>query len=116
MTAREVLDRRKRWVMGVIYGGLALFLFGFFGQRAMGLAVPALMIVGLAGFAVAWLVGMIAQFVGFRCPCCRGNLAPFAMWQGGVTTSRKMRFCPFCGIELDSELEAQPADLADDWG
>ena len=21
--------------------------------------------------------------------------------------SRKMRFCPFCGIELDSELEAQ---------
>ena len=34
----------------------------------MGIAVPALMIVGLAGFSVAWLVGVIAQFAGFRCP------------------------------------------------
>ena len=109
MTARGHLNRRMRWVGGTMYAGLGLFLAGI----ALGAAVGGqpLLAVSLPGFAVAFAVGMVSQFTAFRCPRCRGNLAPLVMQRGWLSVDPSVRFCPYCGRGLDEEL---PAGVAAD--
>ena len=44
---------------------------------------------------------------GIRCPKCKGVLGYVVSWPPGkwLDISEKIKFCPFCGIELDSEIE-----------
>ena len=63
--------------------------------------------VSLPGFAVAFVVSMVSQFVAFRCPWCRGNLAPLVMQRGWLSVDSRVCFCPYCGRGLDEELPAE---------
>ena len=104
MTVGELLRRRCRTVMAFMYAGFALFVGGVIVPAALGPPPWGqwLMIVGLAGFGVAWLSGMGAYFVGFRCPDCRANLAQLFLYSGGFAGRYSVRFCPFCGCDLDA--------------
>lgn len=106
MTMRDYMNRSKRRF-------LALFILTGF-----------LMAVGLAAWEerYAWgrllffggLAAIVANilhafWIGFRCPHCRqplftlvfhGGWSPFSMHS-------KMRFCPFCAHDVDSELESR---------
>ena len=93
MTIRERISRRKRKAGLAAYGGFALFALGLFldgsGRTWLIVAIP-----GIVVFVGATLY--LQFFV--RCPACGGAI-------GSLSVSRKIRFCPFCGINLDSELD-----------
>ena len=60
----------------------------------------------IAGFLVRG-GGILYLLLGIRCPRCRNRLGyaisyPCGRWYG---ISEKIRFCCFCGVELDSELD-----------
>ncbi len=105
MTGREKLNRRKRWLIGIPVAGIAVFIGGMLVGRQLlvpGLAPQVVMVVSLSGFGVAFLTVMYAHLFGLRCPWCRGNMAPL-MLQRSIF-DRRVRFCPYCGRELDEEL------------
>jgi hypothetical protein len=107
---REGLNRPMRWAVAGLYGGLGLFLAGILAGAAIG-DLPILA-VSLPGFAVAFVVGVMIQFVWFRCQRCSGNLAPLIMQRPRWSVDPRLRFCPYCGCELDEELPPQgPAGL-----
>ncbi len=64
------------------------------------------MLLCLPAFAVAFVGMVYAQLLGIRCPWCRGNLAPLGMQRGGLRCDPRVRFCPYCGRDLDGELLA----------
>jgi hypothetical protein len=105
MTARALLDRRMRWIGGAMYTGGGLFFAGIL--LGMVLGQDPVLAVSLPGFAVMFVVGIVAQFIGLRCPRCRGNLAPLVMQRGWLSVDRRLSLCPYCGGRLDKELSAQ---------
>ena len=101
MTARERINRRKRWVLFPLLLGIGVLIAAVAVGSKPGrgdfvfLAVPA--------FALMSLVLLLAQFFWLRCPWCRGNLAPLAFQRlGGLP--KGVKFCPYCGHELDDQL------------
>ena len=61
--------------------------------------------VALVGFAVA--MGAITFLeLGLSCPQCRGRIGCAVNYPGRpLSVSSKIRFCPFCGVSLDSRLK-----------
>jgi hypothetical protein len=105
MTAREKLNRQMPWLVVPGYTGGGLFVSGACLPAALGQPVAALVVVGLIGFAVAFALLMAAHLFAFRCPRCRGNIGPLIMQRGGLSVDQRLNFCPYCGSELDEELE-----------
>jgi hypothetical protein len=57
--------------------------------------------VGLAIMLLAWA----HAFYGIKCPKCKERWGFLAMYGGGFfSVSKKIRFCPFCGHDLDAEF------------
>ena len=111
MTAREQLSRRMRWIGGTMYAGIGLFLAGIAIGAAVGGQQPVL-VVSLPGFAVVFVVSIVCQFVAFRCPECRGNLAPLLMYRGWLSVDQSVCFCPYCGISLDEKPPTEAGGAA----
>lgn len=63
-------------------------------------------IIILIPFAL-FMLSCLYLFCGIRCPKCKGALGYAICWPYGkwLNISEKIKFCPFCGIELDSEIE-----------
>jgi hypothetical protein len=103
MTVREALAKRKRKVSAVAYSGFTLFVLGM----VLGGGGPPWLIVAIPGFVV-FLAGIVYLQFFLRCPACRAALGYTVIYSGSpFSISRKIRFCPFCGIALDSELETK---------
>jgi hypothetical protein len=65
------------------------------------------MAIELPGFAVL-LVATMAGYYGYlRCPRCRGNLGILFMQPEWPALQPRVRFCPYCGSNLDEELPAE---------
>jgi len=101
LTIRERISRRKRKAGLAAYGGFALFALGLFldgsGRTWLIMAIP-----GIVVFVGATLY--LQFFV--RCPACGGAIGYATSYSSSpLSVSRKIRFCPFCGINLDSELD-----------
>jgi hypothetical protein len=100
MTVRRLIARRKRQASIVAYSGFALFALGML----LGAGEPWLT-VAIPGFAV-FFAATVYLLLFLRCPACRGSIGYTVNYPSGpFSVSRKIRFCPFCGIPLDSELE-----------
>jgi len=64
-----------------------------------------LLILGIIGFAGVFITLIYAYYKGIRCPKCENAWGFLAMQTGGpFSLSKKLRFCPFCGVSLDSDL------------
>lgn len=101
MTLRESIVRRKRMGAIVTHLGLAWFL----AWMALSHAQPPWLFVAFPGFAV-FLAGTWYLVFFLRCPRCRGRIGYTVSYMSSpFSVSRKIRFCPFCGVALDSELE-----------
>jgi hypothetical protein len=101
MTLRESIARSKRNGVIVTYLGLAWFLV----WMALSGAQPPWAFVAFPGFT-AFLAGTWYLLFFLRCPRCRGRIGHTVSYMSGpFSVSRKIRFCPFCGVALDSELE-----------
>lgn len=55
-------------------------------------------------FLVGAMTMPIAHFI-IKCQACGGNLAPTIMTSGSpIAVSKKIHFCPYCGINIDTEI------------
>jgi len=101
VTARDVLDKKKRSVAILLYFNSAIFLVGLL----FSILFPAFCIIGFWGVGI-FIVTLVYTYFGIRCPVCKAFLGIHAMRGGSpLSISRKMRFCPYCGIDLDLEDE-----------
>jgi|SRR5215467_9713448 len=101
MTLRESIARRKRTGAIVTYMGLAWFV----AWMALSNAKPLWLLVAFPGFIVC-LAGTWYLLFLLRCPHCRGRIGYTVNYmRSPFSVSSKIRFCPFCGVALDSELE-----------
>jgi len=103
MTIRSRLtaQRRKGWLACLI--GWLVFVAGMIGATMVNGWLGLLIVVGFLVFGGS----VLYLLFGIRCPRCRNPLGyaihyPQGRWFG---VSEKIRFCCFCGVELDSELE-----------
>lgn len=94
MTIRNSLAKKFKLVnLLVLFGFIAFVLSLFF--PSLFVCVP----IGLLVFGFVYLL------LGIRCPRCQnrvgqnlGNLKSFSK------TGKKLKFCPYCAIDLDSEI------------
>jgi len=64
---------------------------------------------GLIPFA-AVVVSTAYLMFGIRCPRCRDRITPVVVHgTNPFRVSPRLRFCPFCGVNLDAESEADSA-------
>ena len=105
MTIREYLRRQKRRSSTVVGLGAVIFIGGAIagasGSRLVALAIVAFIVCALGGI-----------FLGFcvRCPQCRGRIGQILGQVGSpFTIPASLRFCPFCGIGLDSPYPGERA-------
>lgn len=86
--------------MIVGYSGFAFFVLGMiFGYKST--TLPLFPFIGFAVFSLS----MFYVFWGIRCPRCRRRLTPIMSYGSPLSISKKIKYCPFCGVDIDSELE-----------
>jgi heme/copper-type cytochrome/quinol oxidase subunit 1 len=101
MTIRDALTRKKRKAIVIAYAGLAVFALGM----GIGAGERPWLLVGMVGF-VFFCVGTLYLFFFLKCPACGGRIGYTVSYPSGpFSVSRKIRYCPFCGVSLDSEVE-----------
>jgi hypothetical protein len=102
MTIREKLTIQKRRAAILATLGFALFAGGGF---FMGSTHESLMWLIFVGFAMAGTG--IVLILSIHCPKCPGRIGYVLNARIGspFSVSRDFRFCPFCGVDLDSPLE-----------
>jgi hypothetical protein len=102
MTVREIITRRKRKASIVMYSGCALLVLGVI----LGGGGRPWRIVSVPGLVVAFAAALYSLFF-LRCPACAERIGYIVSLTRPFSISPKIRFCPFCGIALDSELEGK---------
>lgn len=103
MTIRTIINKKKRMISIITYTGFAFFAIGIFVSERS----DYLPLIPLIGFAVAFL-SILYAFFGIRCPRCNGQFGYIAMYLGTpFSISKKIKYCPFCGVDIDTELKKQ---------
>jgi hypothetical protein len=105
ITIRESLQRSRRRIAVVTFAGFVVFAASLIvGARPP--ERPPLTV--FLGFAIA-AIGVICSLFLVRCPNCRGNLGgPLSYVSGPFSVSKRVRYCLYCGVELDSPVPATP--------
>jgi len=80
---------------GLVFSVLAMIL----SYKSTGLPI-----LPFAGFAV-FVGSMVYLFWAIRCPCCKNRLTPIMSYGSPFSVSKKIKYCPFCGIDMDTELK-----------
>lgn len=107
MTGREHLNRRKKWTAGGVVVGIVLLVTGvvllplLVGAGLDGPVLTAVVVPGVVVFVGTLIAG---QKLLFRCPWCRGHLGPLLTQKGVWRIDPKVRFCPYCGTDLDDPV------------
>lgn len=104
MKIRENLNktRKKIYILGFL--SWVLFLAGMvFLAMQKNDSFPTLILIPFALF----MFSALYLLFGIHCPNCKGMLGYTICWPPGkwLDISEKIKFCPFCGIGLDSEME-----------
>ena len=103
MTMRQKISKRMRVPFVLMLVGLAIVAVGFVAAAPGG--QPELMVV-LPGFALFIGASVWLHLFALRCTACFGNCGPVIMQQlSWMKVSEAVKFCPFCGISLDTSLE-----------
>ena len=102
MTARQVLNRKKRSMSILLFISFMLFVLGI-GITAI---MPLFTVAAFWGFGI-FFVTLVYTYFGIRCPKCRRSWGNLAM-SGGTPFSipGKLQSCPYCGLDLDSQSES----------
>jgi len=101
MKIRDKLTKQLRW--GCFAGLLSWFSFGFFVMSLNGKAQQLNPVV-FVGF-IPFLGSILYLNFGIHCPKCKSRLGTLLLYSLDmkISLSKKFRFCPFCGVDLDSE-------------
>lgn len=102
MTIRTLFERKKRRLMGVAYISIAFGMVGVTLQQNFLSIVPPY--AALPAFAVFALTLLYANLFAFWCPQCQKNWGTLAMQTPLFRLDRDIRYCPYCGADIDAEL------------
>lgn len=101
MKIRDIINTQKRKAVIAVSFGMALFAVGFLTSSAYTGTLP----MAIVGFAVA-MGGITFMEFGLSCPHCQGRIGCAIHYPGKpFSISPKVRFCPLCGVSLDSNLK-----------
>jgi hypothetical protein len=103
MRIRDYLAKKRRFVfLAAFICWLAFGIAGFIGSQSKQAGLPPLVL-----FAFAGLMGCVLfMLFGLRCPNCKNNLGYTIQWPATFwRISDKLKFCPFCGVELDKDMK-----------
>jgi predicted membrane channel-forming protein YqfA (hemolysin III family) len=112
MTPRELVNRRLRrfvilWLMG--WGVFAVGPIIATTSKILSDNDPKFILFMLPGLAMILGIFFYVMFVGVKCPRCRVNLAPLALywpsWRGLPCLPAKYKFCPCCARSFDQPLD-----------
>ncbi len=104
MTFREAIDRRIRKVQTLTLIAFAILFASVFLMQAQNRLWPITLIAFAAFFAAT-----LYRLYGIRCPHCSGQIGMSITQSGaGFSVPTKFRFCPFCGVALDDQMEETP--------
>ena len=103
MIARARINRQVRMIALICLPCFAVFAIGMFIANPGPNQFPVIPIVALA---IAWLTVMGTFVIGIRCPFCRGRLTQLVFHSGFFGVSPRVRFCPYCGTNLDEDDSA----------
>jgi hypothetical protein len=99
-----LMESKKRRIMVVALLGFAIGVAGVISAQLRLLNVEPRFAV-LPGGAVFTLALVYANLFAFRCPRCRGHWQDLAMGRRSFfSLDRSLRYCPFCGADVDAEL------------
>jgi len=101
MTAREHIKRQRRKSFKVSLLGFALMLVGILMDKFYVSFWPL-----IAAGVVLFLGGVLYSSLGCKCVSCSGRIPmPPSQSRSRGDPWNQFRFCPFCGISLDAEIE-----------
>ena len=99
VTIRAIMNRRRRWTWLALFTALGIFIGDYVRDGAFS---PFTCAVGLVLFIGAIFYSREAN----RCPACKASVGE--IFKYGLPS--KARFCPFCGVMLDTEFEKTDAE------
>lgn len=102
MTIRDKLNRQVRWVWPLMFLGVVLFVSGGVLEATQVMSFPWLMIP-----AAPLIFGTYYYMIfGIKCPHCQKCFFGATWVVGGrlFSVGKRMRFCPRCGVDFDSEM------------
>ena len=103
MTARESLTHQmRRWLILMVVGAAIFVGSGIMGSQKEPPDVPN---VGMGVGAGVLLLGLLAHHFWVQCPRCRGALGRVAAQFSPFQFPKRLRFCPYCSLDLDSPLD-----------
>jgi hypothetical protein len=102
MTIREKFNRRMRPFSILAGVSAVLIVAGVFA----GMGGPPVLALVIPGFAIFMLAGVWMQLFALRCPVCSGNCGPLVMQQSWLKVNVGLKYCPYCGVGLDDELDS----------
>jgi hypothetical protein len=99
---RNILARKRRRIYFVTLFSFLIFVFG---MTAVAIS-KAFLLLGLIGFISAMVCVIFMLFL-IRCPSCGENLGYAIIWPAtwSLSVSERIKYCQFCCISLDKELE-----------
>jgi hypothetical protein len=107
MTIRRAFERKKRRVMAAALFGVGLGAAGAVLAQWNLVSVPPY-VAAVPGGAVMTLALLYAQWFAFYCPRCRGRWGDLAMRGCFFEIDPRIRYCPYCGADVDAGREAFP--------
>ena len=101
MKIREIINTQKRKAVITLVLGMTAFAVSL----VISVVYNVMFYVAFIGVAIAMAAITFLEF-GLRCPHCRGCIGYAVNYPGSpLAISSKIRFCPFCGVSLDSSLK-----------
>jgi hypothetical protein len=100
MNVRSVINRGKPKISLVAYAGVGLFFVGIL----LGPVTRYMFTLALIGFGLTF-VSVVYAFFAIPCPGSKTAWGYVAMYYGGLfSISKKIRFCRYCGVDIDSDV------------
>ncbi len=74
------------------------------GGKELDPSLRPILFVFFPAFFICVVAILYATGGGLTCPKCRGNLGPVITRYSAFSVPPKLKHCPFCGLDFDSEL------------
>jgi hypothetical protein len=107
MTIRAIINMKLKMIGIITVSGICVFILGAIYRIWEGHGPPP--IISFIGFFAA-IIAILYGLFGIKCPNCHDLLGYVAVYRGfefsnPFSVSRKFKYCPYCGIDVDLEIE-----------
>lgn len=100
LTLRQRLNQQQKHSLHLALAGFGVFFLGLLS----GVGAPRPPLWTFLGFAI-FIAGILYRLLALKCSHCGNRLGCLTLAPGsGFSLSPRLRFCPFCGVSLDTPV------------